>query len=139
VAMPSSPNARLFYRAAKQRFEDAEFLLRVGRTTGAVYLAGYSVECILKALVLSSVPRAEESQVLAMFRGARAHDHDWLLRLYAARGGPSMPRDLVPNIARVNTWSTEMRYSPGAIAKRDARSFFDAAAFILNWGDGRLS
>jgi len=88
VAMPASSNSRLFYRVANQRFEDAEFLLGVERTTAAVYLAGYSVECILKALILAIVPRTQEADILAMFRGARAHDYDWLLRL--------MPSEVVP-------------------------------------------
>ncbi len=138
MAMPSSPNARLFYRAAKQRFEDAEFLLDVERTTAAVYLAGYSVECILKALILAVVPRAQEAEILAIFRGARAHDYDWLLRLYGERGGPRLPAELVPHSARVNTWSTDMRYSPGTIALRDAKAFLDSAVEILTWADGRL-
>jgi len=43
---------------AKQRFDDALLLLEMGRTTAAVYLAGYSVECMLKALILSAVPQA---------------------------------------------------------------------------------
>lgn len=90
--MPAPPNARLFYRAANQRFEDAEFLLSVGRTTAAVYLAGYSVECILKALILAVVPPAQDGNLLAMFRGARAHDYGWLLRLYAERGGAGCRR-----------------------------------------------
>lgn len=97
MAMPASPNARLFYRAAKQRFEDAEFLLSIDRTTAAVYLAGYSVECILKALIVATVPRAQEGEILATFRGGRAHDYDWLRRLYAERGGPGLPPDLVPH------------------------------------------
>lgn len=139
MAMPSSANARLFYRAAKQRFEDAEFLLDVDRTTAAVYLAGYSVECMLKALMLSVVPRAQEAETLALFRGARAHEYDWLMRLYAERGGPGLPPNLVPHFARVNTWSTDMRYSPGTIAFRDAKAFLDSSVEILTWADGRLS
>ena len=139
MAMPASQNARLFYRAAKQRFEDAEFLSDVERTTAAVYLAGYSVECILKAMILAIVPRAREAEILAMFRGARAHDYDWLLRLYTERGGPKMPPEVVPHFARVNTWSTDMRYSPGTIASRDAKAFLDSAVEILTWADGRLS
>jgi len=139
VAMPASPNARLFYRAAKQRFEDAEFLLGVERTTAAVYLAGYSVECILKALILAIVPRAHEADILAMFRGARAHNYDWLLWLYAARDGAGLPPGLTPHFARVNTWSTDMRYSPGTIALRDAKAFLDSSVEIITWADGRLS
>jgi hypothetical protein len=38
--MPSSAQARRFYRAAKQRFDDALLLLEMERTTAAVYLAG---------------------------------------------------------------------------------------------------
>lgn len=139
MAIPASPNARLFYRTAKQRFEDAEFLLDVDRTTAAVYLAGYSVECILKALILAIVPRAQEVDILSMFRGARAHNYDWLLRLYAEKGGPHLPPDLVPHFARVNTWSTDMRYSPGTISLRDATAFLDSSVKILTWADGRLS
>jgi hypothetical protein len=64
VAMPSSVQARRFYRAAKQRFDDALLLLAMERTTAAVYLAGYSVECMLKALILSAVPQAQEAALL---------------------------------------------------------------------------
>jgi len=43
MALPTIRDARSFYQSAKQRFEDAEFLLEAERTTGAIYLAGYSV------------------------------------------------------------------------------------------------
>ena len=42
VAMPSAVQARRFYRAAKQRFDDALLLLEMERTTAAIYVAGYS-------------------------------------------------------------------------------------------------
>lgn len=137
--MPTSQNARLFYRASLQRFEDAEFLFDVERTTAAVYLAGYSVECILKALIFTTVPRSQESEILAMFRGRRAHDYDWLLRLYRQRGGADLPPNFIPHFARVNTWTTDMRYSPGIIALRDAKAFLDSSVELINWANGRLS
>ncbi len=68
--MPSSAQARCFYRAARQRFDDALLLLEMERTTAAVYLSGYIVECMLKALILSAVPREQEAEILGMFRGA---------------------------------------------------------------------
>jgi HEPN domain-containing protein len=85
--MPSSAHARRFYRAAKQRFDDALLLLEMERTTAAVYLAGYSVECMLKALILSAVPQTHEEELLGMLHGVRAHDYEWLLHLYAEKGG----------------------------------------------------
>ena len=44
MAIPGYPEARLFYRCAFQRFDDAQVLLRADHTTGAVYLAGYAVD-----------------------------------------------------------------------------------------------
>jgi HEPN domain-containing protein len=100
--MPSSAQARRFYRAAKQRFDDALLLFEMERTTAAIYLAGYSVECMLKALILSVAPQAQEAELLGMFRGARAHDYEWLLHLYVEKGGARMPPSVVPHFARVN-------------------------------------
>lgn len=138
MPLPRSGPARRFYRAAKQRFADALLLLDMGRTTAAVYLAGYSVESILKALILSAVPRSQEEEVLSKFRGARAHDYEWLMRFYRDKGGTRMPRQLILHFARVNTWSTDMRYSPGTIAMREAKAFLDSVAEIIHWADRRL-
>ena len=56
MAVPRGKEARLFYRCAKQRSGEARVLQAAFMPTGAVYLAGYSVECILKALIFSVVP-----------------------------------------------------------------------------------
>jgi HEPN domain-containing protein len=47
-----------FFRAAQQWLAEAQFLLQNDYTTAAVYLAGYAVECMLKALILASEPHA---------------------------------------------------------------------------------
>ena len=49
-----------------------------------------------------------------------------------------MPPSVVPHFARVNSWSTDMRYVPGTIALREAHAFVEAATAILMWIDGRL-
>lgn len=136
--MPSAANARRFYRAAKQRFDDALLLLEMERTTAAVYLAGYSVECMIKALILSVIPEVQAEEILGMFRGARAHDYEWLIRLYVEKGGARMPPHVVPHFARVNSWSTDMRYAPGTLPAREAKAFVDSATDIITWADGRL-
>lgn len=136
--MPSSLNARLFYRAANQRYEDALLLLQLKRTTGAVYLAGYSVECMLKALILESVPERQESLTLAKFRGQQAHEYEWLLRLYRSISNTNIPIALVPHWARMNTWSTSMRYQPGVLDEGDAEQFMASVEQIRMWVEGRL-
>lgn len=67
MAMPWLPDARLFYRCAIRRYVEAAVLLKAGFTTGAVYLAGYGIECTLKALVLANVPPGARSRVLKSF------------------------------------------------------------------------
>lgn len=60
MGVPKSKHARLFYRCALHRRDEAKILRKADpRTTGAVYLAGYSVECILKALILAAAPQGK--------------------------------------------------------------------------------
>jgi hypothetical protein len=62
MSVPKSNEARRFFRAAGARYSEAFFLLEnSGFTTAAVYLAGYAVECMLKALVLSHEPRRKHA------------------------------------------------------------------------------
>ena len=138
MALPSSQEARIFYQAARQRFEDAEFLLKGDRTTGAVYLAGYAVECMLKAMVLSRTREKDHGKVVASFRGGKAHDFGWLINEYIVRKGPPVPLPISRLFSLVNAWTTSIRYKPGAMKKRDAVVFVRAAEDILSWGDGRL-
>lgn len=138
MALPHSREAQPFYRAAKQRFEDAQFLLENGRTTGAVYLAGYGVECILKAMILSFAPRVDRSTILTTFRGAKAHDFEWLQQQYRKRKGPAFPQQIQEYFSYLRTWSTDFRYVPGMIEHKDAYDFLKAADTIIEWAEGRM-
>ena len=138
MAIPASIEARLYYRCAFQRHEDAQILLRADHTTGAVYLAGYGIECMLKALVLSAVAPAARTEMLNSFRGARAHDYEWLRTLYLENGGARFPRKMTESFTLVNDWSTDMRYLPRTLKADEAEGFLAAAENIIRWADGRL-
>jgi HEPN domain-containing protein len=139
MGIPSERSARRFYRAAAMRWEDAQFLLESERTTAAVYLAGYCVECVLKALILSQAPAGEREAVLDTFRGATAHKYDWLRFLYKEHGGPPLPKEITEAFRIVEDWGTELRYQPGTIPVDDAEAFLTAVRRIWDWADGRLS
>lgn len=65
MALPRDPEARNYYQSAKQWLEDANLILhRLDKTRAAVYLAGYGVECMLKALILSTLPSRKIDQLL---------------------------------------------------------------------------
>jgi hypothetical protein len=101
-------------------------------------MSGYSVECMLKALILELCPARQKNAVATSFRGSKAHSFDWLRAEYAKRGGPQLPREIAKQFALVNAWSTNLRYNPSVMDPMDARAFMAAATAILKWADGRL-
>jgi hypothetical protein len=138
MAIPNSSDARLYYRCAFQRYEEAEILKRADKTTGAVYLAGYGIECILKALVLMAVPAAKRLETLRLFRGNKAHEYEWLRSLYLTNSNSRFPPDITQHFTLVNDWSTDLRYTPQSVRDDEAEAFLAAAVAIINWADGRL-
>ncbi len=115
------------------------YLLRGDFTTGAVYLAGYAVECMLKALWLSRIPTSERPSLVDRFHGAKAHDFGWLKAQYLRVGGETLPPAISRAIATVNSWSTDLRYQPGAMKINEAEAFLRTVDEILMWAKGRLS
>ncbi len=92
MGVPRDKDAKRFYRAAGQRLEDATFLLESARTTAAVYLAGYCVECMLKALIITQAGKDNKEEALDSFRGSGAHNYERLLATYEKYGGPRPPK-----------------------------------------------
>lgn len=138
MGLPRPTEARLYYRAAKQRYDDAELLLEAKRTTGAVYLAGYTVECFLKALVLAQVAAGLRQRLLHEFRGNRAHNLEWLGSLYREHVRVAIPLDVNRHISRVASWTTDLRYATGSLKKQDADEFMESVVAISLWADGRM-
>jgi len=137
MAMPLDINARRYYRVAFQRLEDGVALLDISRPRAAIYLTGYAIECILKALLLMSTPAGDRAEVLATFRGAVAHNIDWLRERVIQRIG-RLPVGENRYLSLVSSWSTDMRYEPGPGDPEDAESFLAAARSILAWANGRM-
>ena len=138
MALPGFAQARDYHRCAKQRYEEAELLARNAKTTGAVYLAGYGVECMLKALVLTAAPPVRRADVLRSFRGGKAHDFEWLRSLYIGYGGARFPRGIARSFSLVSDWSTDLRYSPRSLRASESDAFMRSAWVIVHWADGRL-
>jgi hypothetical protein len=138
MATPGSSDARLYYRCAFQRYEEAEVLFKADYTTGAVYLAGYGIECILKVLVLMAVSAGDRPDMLKSFRGSKAHEYEWRRSLYLTNGGARFPREITQHFTLVNDWSTDLRYTPRSVRADEAEAFLASAVVIIRWADGRL-
>jgi hypothetical protein len=138
VGTPRSPIPRLFYRVAWQRLEEAEVLLNLEYYTGAVYLAGYSVECILKTLILDAIPKNQHESVASKFRGQDAHNYDSLRHRYSQTNSPPLPRAIQNSLLFVSTWNTSLRYQPGRGNSGDADRFLREVKAIMDWADNRI-
>jgi hypothetical protein len=138
MSLPASPIPRRFYRVAFQRLEEADVLSNAGYHIGAVYLAGYAVECMLKSLILDATPEQNHEEVEAEFRGQRAHQYEWLRDRYAQTNAPGLPSKVNESLVFVSTWETTLRYKPGMGNPRDADRFLTEVASILEWADSRI-
>jgi len=138
MSLPDNPIPRRFYRVAFQRLEESQVLFGAGYNIGCVYLAGYAVECILKSLILNSLPPKEHSAVESEFRGQRAHQYEWRRNRYAQTNAPSLPGDVSKALTFVSTWETSLRYKPGLGEPDDAIRFLNDVKHILDWADSRV-
>jgi HEPN domain-containing protein len=137
MAGRQSQDVRRFKVAALQRFEDAQILLDNDRATGAVYLAGYAVECLLKAVLLDRTPKSKQQAIWDSFRGKAGHNLD-SLQYAVRRAGVPLPSELHRDFLKVSSWTTDLRYYTGSKKRDDAQDFLQSAARVLKWLEGQL-
>jgi HEPN domain-containing protein len=116
---------------AEDRLLDAEALLAAGRWSGAYYLAGYAVECGLKACILAHIEATG-----AIFRDKKYAEkcwtHDLRALLALAELEPALDADMLlnPALARnwglVIGWKETSRYEPKT--QPEAQGLYDAIA-----------
>lgn len=132
-------NRQDFQRLADMRLREAESLLAAGHYGGAYYLAGYSVECALKACIAKQTQEYDFPDK-QMAISAWKHDLRHLLRL----AGLEQPlkqatqNDLAMDISWVVTkdWNESDRYDH-SITQQEAQGLVDAISDpqkgILQW------
>lgn len=132
-------NRQEFQRLAEVRLREAETLLRDGLWDGAYYLAGYAVECGLKACILARVGRQPELVFNEKDFSRRCFTHD--LRTLLALADLTQDLDSVASPATktnwqaATEWSEQSRYTSWDEAS--ARKLVDAVANltegVLQW------
>lgn len=133
--MPTSSHD--FQKAALQRLTTAEFLLQKGYNLDAMYLAGYTLECAMKALILEFTPAADKARTLqSISSGGKMHNLQVLSELLEKLGCP-VPLELRKKIRR-SRWSTALRYESGRTDTGETRAFLKTAKSIYNWVESQL-
>ncbi len=127
-----SPEVKRYYQAALTHHGDARCLLDARRANGCIYLAGYAIECTLKALLVSRVPVAAQKALTNSFRGREWHSFEHLKKELRKRQ-MTLPDAVNKQLARVNTWSVDIRYQPRRLKLSDARDILAAASEVIRW------
>lgn len=131
-------------KASKHRLEDARALFNANRYRGAMYLAGYAVECRLKTKLMTMFDcrHLHELEDELDRRGqlpARAtvftHQLEVLLQLAQGRDRLRSDRVLWQQFNIVNRWLPAWRYSGNLSNREDAEDFLTAIDAILGWID----
>ena len=127
-----------FHQIAEKRIKEARVLFANGCFEGAYYLAGYSVECGLKACVAKQI-REHDFPDRKFIQDSYTHDLNKLLGLAGLREQHQKKAEqekvFEQNWAVVKDWSEENRYTT-QVDEKKARDLIEA---ITDTNNGVLS
>jgi HEPN domain-containing protein len=125
-------------RLAKERISDAKVLLAARHWSGAYYLAGYAVECALKACI-AKLMKSEEFPDKTFAEKCWTHNLPQLLGLAGLKAdletAMRADADLEENWDAVKEWNESSRYARKT--KADAEDLYEAITDkkhgVLSW------
>ena len=135
--MPAEPKGTLLQSLFDVRRVDARVLLKAKRYTGALYLGGYALECLLKAAICQQLNRSHYPVRQARYR---THDLIALKTLCSV----VLPIDDDPDAARhfrtINSvWTVSIRYEGPSLRVTSVRRFLDALDDLGQWIKEQMS
>lgn len=128
-----------FQQLARVRLEEAKLLLSAGHFAGAYYLAGYVVECGLKACIARKTKRYDFPPDRKTVEKVYSHDFDslvWAAKLVEELGKACKASKEFEDFWKVvSDWSEASRYAE--IGEEKARKLFQAITDrkygVLRW------
>jgi len=125
---PGGTRGTVYRAVASARLEDAAVLLEQKRYAGAIYLAGYSVECLLKWAITR---RREQVYLPARFE---THDLDTLLLEAGLAQGLNQENVLGDSFAALaDSWGPELRYLAKAPEPARAERLYREIFRVYDW------
>jgi hypothetical protein len=114
-------------QSAYERLRDARVLARREnkRYTGAVYLGGYVIECLLKAAI------CVEQRTERLPAKYQTHELDVLLETTGYR--PMMTPELAAKFRTILGWNVRLRYQGRQYQASDAHTFLANVEVIRQW------
>ena len=122
---------------ADLRADEARILLSNGKPQGAYYLAGYAVECALKACIAKKMKRSQFPPGIEYARQAYSHKLQELAKL--AGLDSQLDKDTKLNQAFATNWNTvkdwteRSRYQSGGLNGKDMYNAVMGKDGVLPW------
>jgi hypothetical protein len=131
-------------KAGRHRLDDARTLLRFSRWRGAMYLAGYSVECLLKTKLMRmfgcmTLGQLEDEltrrNLLPPAATVFTQQLFLLMHLTGRMNALRQNNPLWGDFNMVNEWLPGWRYSANPASQGEAADFLAAVERVLHWID----
>jgi len=129
-------------KAAKHRWDDGRALLAAGRWRGAMYLAGYAIECLLKATLMRRfgcrqlADLEEELRRRGTLAGAGTvftHQLRTLLTLAGSLNRLRQNAAIWRRFNDANRWLPAWRYTADLADREEAEEFLTAVDAVRQW------
>ncbi|MHC5540676.1 HEPN domain-containing protein [Singulisphaera rosea] len=129
-------------KASRHRMDDARALFNAVRRRGAMYLAGYAIECLLKiklmridnCLTSSDLDfELRRQNLLTANSTIFTHQLELLIDLTKAKHRLKQIPELWLAFNTVNRWVPAWRYSADLSNRDDAEGFLEAVESLLRW------
>lgn len=133
--------------ASRQRLEDAKVLLRASRWRGAMYIAGYAVECLLKTKLMQIYDCKNLRElddvlqrrfVLPTGGTIFTHQLETLFKLTPSYHRLQQNPDILSLFNVVNRWAPKWRYVSKQTTGDEASFFIDAVEKVMHWIDNNI-
>ena len=123
-----------FQRLAEIRIREAGVLFAAGEFDGAYYLAGYGIECALKACIITMLQRSDSWPEQNFSKNSWTHDLKMLAETAGLLDAINNAGQLTVKWLLVKDWTEQSRYKHGRPAP-EVRQFYEA---ITDPNDGVL-
>jgi len=129
-------------KASRNRMEDARVLLNAERWRGAMYMAGYAVECLLKTKLMQMYncrhlreleDELQRREMIPAHGTVFTHQLEALLKLAQGLDRLQQNQSLWRTFNTVNRWVPAWRYTANPANREDAHDFINAVGRIMEW------
>ncbi|HEY2410860.1 MAG TPA: hypothetical protein VGI40_01380 [Pirellulaceae bacterium] len=129
-------------KASAERLTDAKSLIGARRYRGAVYIAGYAVECILKTKLMQRFncrnldeldDKLRKRRQIGEDRSLFTHELILLVTLLDCIDRIQADRRIRKYFSHVSQWTPHWRYTAEPINAEKATDFIQAVAGLVQW------